>query len=47
MFYHTIAYNFIVKDSLDDCTSGGLYCSIEPIANGFHPTMHKVNLQNV
>ena len=32
-------------DSMDVCTCGGLYCFAEPIANGFHPTTHKVSLQ--
>ena len=35
----------VESKSLETCTCGGLYYSIEVIANGFHPTTHKVNLQ--
>jgi len=32
-------------NSPDACTYGCLYYFTEPIANGFHPTTHKVSLQ--
>jgi len=36
-------YNW--SDSPDACTCGGLYCSIELIVKGSHPTTHKVSLK--
>ena len=46
--YDSIIWIHILRsDSLDACIRGGLYYSADcrAIANGFHPTTHKVNLQ--